>query len=195
LKRLFDLFASFLGLLILSPLFLLLIPIIPLDGKGGPFFRQTRVGKDGRTFGLLKFRTMVPDAGSGGKLTIGEDPRITKAGRFLRKHKLDELPQLINVLKGDMSLVGPRPEVPEYVAYFDPEQRKVLSVRPGLTDEASIAYLEEGELLRQADDPHRVYIEEILPEKLRLNLRYVEERSMKKDLLLIWKTLLRIVRG
>ncbi|MFB6259058.1 MAG: sugar transferase [Flavobacteriales bacterium] len=195
MKRCFDIIASFLGLLVLSPLFIVLIVLIPLDGEGPPFFRQVRVGKEGKHFGLLKFRTMVPKAEKEGRLTIGADPRITRIGAFLRKYKLDEFPQLINVLKGDMSLVGPRPEVPEYVAYYDEEQQKVLTVRPGLTDEASLAYLREGELLRQADDPDRVYLEEILPEKLKLNLRYVRERSMKKDLSLIWRTLRRILRG
>lgn len=188
-------FACFFGLLLLSPLFVLLIVLIPLDGKGSPFFRQIRVGKDGTHFGLLKFRTMVPKAEAAGKLTVGTDPRITLIGAFLRKYKLDEFPQLINVLKGDMSIVGPRPEVPEYVAYYDEEQRKVLSVRPGLTDEASIAYMREGELLREADDPDRVYLKEVLPEKLRLNLRYVQQQTMKKDLSLIWKTLKRIFVG
>lgn len=195
MKRVFDIFFASIGLLLLAPLFLLLIIIIPLDGKGGSFFKQTRVGKDGEHFGLLKFRTMVPKAESKGKLTVGDDPRVTRIGAFLRKYKLDELPQLINVIKGDMSIVGPRPEVPEYVASYDKEERQVLSVRPGLTDEASLAYLEEEKLLREAEDPERVYRERILPEKLRSNLRYVRERSFKKDLGLIFRTLKKIVNG
>ncbi len=166
-----------------------------MDGKGGPFFSQTRVGKDGKHFGLLKFRTMVPGAERTGKLTVGADPRITRVGAFLRKYKLDEFPQLINVLKGDMSIVGPRPEVPDYVAYYDERQREVLSVRPGITDEASIAYLREAELLREAEDPEKVYVERILPEKLRLNLRYVREQSFSKDIALIMKTLGKILSG
>ncbi|MFB6257508.1 MAG: sugar transferase [Flavobacteriales bacterium] len=195
MKRLFDIGAAFFGLLFLAPFFLFLVILIPLDGKGGPFFKQTRVGKNGRHFGLLKFRTMVPRAETEGKLTVGKDPRVTRIGAFMRKYKLDEFPQLINVLKGDMSIVGPRPEVPDYVAYYDESERRVLSIRPGLTDEASLAYLEEERLLKEAEDPERTYLEEVLPQKLRLNLRYVEEQSMKKDLLLIAKTLRRIFKG
>lgn len=195
MKRVFDILASFLGLLLLSPLFIVLIVLIPLDGKGPPFYKQTRVGRNGTPFGLLKFRTMIPKAEQGGRLTIGKDPRITRIGALLRSSKLDELPQLINVLKGDMSFVGPRPEVPEYVAHYDEDQRRVLEVRPGLTDEASLAYIRESEILEEAEDPDRVYRERILPEKLRLNLRYLEERSMRKDLSLILRTVLKILRG
>lgn len=169
--------------------------LIPLDGTGGPFYRQIRVGKDGKEFSLIKFRTMVRRADRSGKLTVGADPRVTRIGAFLRRYKLDEFPQLINVLKGDMSIVGPRPEVPEFVEHYGPNQRRVLSVRPGLTDEASLAYIQEERLLENAEDPHRTYLEEILPEKVRLNLRYVEEQSMRKDIALILQTLRRIIRG
>ncbi len=137
---------------------------------------------------------MVPGAEQKGSLTVGADPRITRIGAFLRKYKLDEFPQLINVLKGDMSIVGPRPEVPQYVAHFDEEERRVLEVKPGITDEASIAYIQEGKILSEADDPEKAYLEEVLPEKLRLNLHYVRTRSMKKDLSLILKTLAKIFK-
>lgn len=195
MKRAFDITAAFFGLLLLSPFFLLLMILIPLDGTGGPFYRQIRVGKDGKEFLLVKFRTMVRRADRSGKLTVGADPRVTRIGAFLRRYKLDEFPQLINVLKGDMSIVGPRPEVPEFVEHYGPNQRRVLSVRPGLTDEASLAYIQEERLLENAEDPHRTYLEEILPEKVRLNLRYVEEQSMRKDISLILQTLRRIIRG
>lgn len=195
MKRAFDIVASLIGLLLLSPVFLIITLLVPLEGKGGPFFLQTRVGRDEKPFKLLKFRTMRPDPEDRKKITVGSDPRVTRIGRILRNYKLDELPQLINVLKGDMSLVGPRPEVPEYVAHYDEEQRKVLTVRPGLTDEASLAYIDEERILREADDPQRRYLEEVMPAKLELNLRYVKERSMKKDLRLILRTIGKIVGG
>ena len=152
------------------------------------------MGRGGKEFGLLKFRTMRQDADRQGPLiTIGDDRRITRIGRFLRKYKIDELPQLLNIIAGDMSVVGPRPEVPKYVALYDERQRRVLSVRPGLTDYASLKYIAESELLAQSDDPERTYIEEVMPAKLELNLQYIENQSVKEDIVLILKTLRAIV--
>jgi lipopolysaccharide/colanic/teichoic acid biosynthesis glycosyltransferase len=160
------------------------------------FFRQQRVGRHGATFRIHKFRTMVQDAAQRGPaLTVGDDARITSAGRWLRRTRLDELPQLIDVLAGDMSLVGPRPEVPRYVAMYTSEQRKVLTVRPGLTGAASIAYINENEILGASADPERAYIEQIMPHKLELDLRYVEEWSLGLDLRIILATFGRIVQG
>lgn len=190
MKRLFDIIAALIGLIILLPLLLIIALMIVADGKGGPFFKQTRVGRNGTPFSLFKFRTMRPRSESTGKLTIGsDDPRITRIGHFLRSYKLDELPQLWNILKGDMSFVGPRPEVPEYVDTYTTQQRKVLEVRPGLTDEASLVYLNEDEFLAQAADPEAEYRERILPEKLRLNLQYVEDQGFRKDLSIMLRTL------
>ncbi len=195
MKRLFDFSASLLALICLLPLFLLLSLLVALSGKGGVFFKQKRIGKNQVPFQLLKFRSMRPDAEKSGQLTVGDrDPRITPIGLFLRKSKLDELPQLINVLKGDMSIVGPRPEVERYVQHYPEKYLKVLSVRPGITDPASIAFIEESELLAKAADPERAYIEEILPEKLALQLAYVEEQNAGKDLRIILKTLKRIIQ-
>ncbi len=195
MKRAFDILVSALALVVLSPLFLVLSLWIVADGRGGPFFLQTRTGRNEQPFRLCKFRTMRPDADKKGKLTIGgRDPRITPTGRFLRKYKLDELPQLWNVLKGDMSFVGPRPEVPEYTRLYDEEQKKVLSVRPGLTDKASLAYFREDELLARAEDPEQEYLHRIMPEKLRLNREYIRERTFFKDLGILFKTVSRILR-
>jgi len=193
IKYLFDRFFAFLGLIILSPVFIVLGVWVGLDSKGGVFFIQRRIGKDGKAFGLVKFRTMVSNAEKSGKLTVGSaDRRITRAGKVLRKYKLDELPQLWNVLVAEMSFVGPRPEVPEYVAEYSNAQRRVLSVRPGITDEASIAFFDENELLAKSDDPQKTYIEEIMPEKIRLNLEYLDRRSFLSDLRVIVRTLARI---
>ena len=159
-----------------------------MDSKGGAFFSQTRVGKDGKHFQLLKFRTMRPASESKGQLTVGKDPRITKVGHTLRKYKLDEIPQLFNILKGDMSVVGPRPEVPKYVALYNEEQKKVLAVRPGLTDLASIEYINENEVLSKSTNPEETYIKEIMPHKLKLNLVYIKKQSFFFDLQLIFKT-------
>lgn len=189
-KRLFDLVAASLGLVLLSPLLLGIALWIRFDSPGPALFRQQRVGRFGRLFRIHKFRTMG-QSGSGGELqiTVGADPRITRAGRLLRRSKLDELPQLWDVLVGDMSLVGPRPEVPKYVALYPQALRdKVLSVRPGMTDRASIEYREENELLARAVDPERTYIEVVMPAKLRYAAEYVDRRSMWSDLRLIGAT-------
>lgn len=191
--RFFDLLLSFLGLILLSPLFIVLSVIIPLNSKGGVLFFQTRVGKNGHDFRLVKFRTMHGGAEKGGSLTIGEnDKRITRAGRWLRKYKLDELAQLFNVLAGDMSIVGPRPEVRKYVELYTEEQRKVLEVRPGLTDYASIDYIRENEILNRASDPEQTYIHEIMPAKLELNLKYLSKPGLRSYFKIIGKTLTRI---
>ncbi|GAB6183582.1 sugar transferase [Thermodesulfovibrio hydrogeniphilus] len=195
-KRIFDFFFATIGLILLLPIFALIAIWIKLDSPGPVFFRQVRVGRFGKPFKLYKFRTMYVDSESKGQLTVGEDPRITKAGYFLRKYKLDELPQLINVVKGEMSLVGPRPEVPRYVAFYPPDVRqRVLSVPPGITDFASIMFKDENELLAQAQDPEKVYIEEILPVKLKWYEKYILERSISLDFKLILLTLMKIIKG
>ena len=192
--RLFDIFFSALGLIILSPIFVVLYLLIRIESKGGAFYVQERVGKNGKPFGLYKFRTMRIGSDSEGLLTIGNhDNRITRIGYFLRKTKIDELPQLLNVLKGDMSLVGPRPEVRKYVDLYTDEQRKVLSVRPGITDYASIEYADENELLSKADDPDRVYIEEVIPNKLKLNMKYLEHYTITEYFKIIFLTFKRLV--
>ena len=193
--RFFDFLFSLLGLIVLSPVFLLISLCIVLDSRGGVFYRQSRVGKDGRDFKLYKFRSMRTGADKRGLITVGEkDSRITRVGYFLRKYKLDELPQLINVLKGEMSLVGPRPEVRKYVDLYTPEQRKVLSVVPGITDYASIEYVDENRILGGAADPDKVYVEEILPDKIRYNMKYIENRSLKEYFKIILLTFYSIVR-
>ncbi|MBX6365251.1 MAG: sugar transferase [Gemmatimonadetes bacterium] len=192
-KRAFDLVAALAGLLVLWPLFLLVALAIKLDDGGSVFFRQTRVGWHGRPFRLWKFRTMVPDAERrGGQLTVGRDPRITRVGYWLRRWKLDELPQLLNVVAGEMSLVGPRPEVPRYVARYTEAQRRVLEVRPGITDPAAIEYCDESELLARADDPERLYVEELLPRKLQMNLQYAREATVWRDVGMVLRTLARL---
>jgi len=190
-KRIFDIVLSMLGLAFLSPLFAIIAIWIKLDSPGAVFFRQVRVGRHGNLFRIYKFRTMVANAeATGRQITVGDDQRITKSGKFLRRYKLDEFPQLINVFLGDMSLVGPRPEVPRYVALYPPATReRVLSVRPGITDFASLEYKDENAVLGHAADPERVYIEEILPVKLHYYERYVSERSFCADIKLIWHTL------
>lgn len=193
LKRIFDITASSVGLLILSPLFIVVAIWIKGDSRGPVFYRQIRVGRGGRDFGLLKFRSMRADGSTGPLITIGEDPRITRSGHFIRKYKLDELPQLINVIKGDMSLVGPRPEVRHYVDMYTPEQMHVLDVRPGITSLASIKYCDESEVLAQAEDPERTYIEKIMPEKIAIDLEYVKHAGLLYDLRLILGTLAAIV--
>jgi lipopolysaccharide/colanic/teichoic acid biosynthesis glycosyltransferase len=194
LKRAFDIFFSFIGLLILLPFFLIISLLIILDSRGGIFYKQVRVGKNDSDFYLLKFRSMRTDADKKGLLTVGgRDPRITRMGYYLRKYKIDELPQLLNVLKGDMSLVGPRPEVRKYVSLYNNEQKKVLSVQPGITDYASIEYSNENEILGKADDPEQVYIDEIMPAKLQLNLKYIAEKSIATDFKIIFRTLRKII--
>lgn len=194
IKRIFDILVSATALLLLLPLLLVLAVAVALGSQGGAFFRQTRVGKDGRTFQLLKFRSMRPGSEAQGQITVGgRDPRITGIGQFLRKTKLDELPQLWNVLIGDMSIVGPRPEVPKYVALYTPEQRRVLSVRPGITGMASIAYINENEVLGRSADPERTYIEEVMPAKLELDLQYVNKPGVLTDLRIIGRTIGKLI--
>ncbi|MDC2223414.1 sugar transferase [Bacteroides thetaiotaomicron] len=194
MKRLFDIVASGLGLLCLSPLFLILAVWIKCDTPGPVFYRQTRVGRYNRDFRLYKFRSMRIGADRQGLITVGgHDTRITRSGYFIRKYKLDEFPQLINVFIGDMSLVGPRPEVRKYVDLYTQEQMHVLDVRPGITDLASIRYRNENELLAQAANPDRYYIETIMPDKLRINLEYVANHSFWSDIVFIFKTFWEIV--
>ena len=194
MKRLFDVVASGLGLIVLSPLFLILAIWIKLDSKGPVFYRQVRVGYMNKDFRIFKFRSMRVGADKGSLMTIGgRDPRVTKSGYWIRKFKLDELPQLINVFMGDMSLVGPRPEVRHYVDYWTPEQMHVLDVKPGITDPASIKFRNENELMEKAEDPERYYIEVIMQEKIKLYLEYVEKHSFFYDLGLIFKTFFVIV--
>ena len=189
MKRLFDIVASGLGLLVLSPLFLILAIWIKLDSKGPVFYRQVRVGRDNQDFRIFKFRSMRVGSDKGSLVTIGgRDPRITRSGYIIRKLKLDELPQLINVFVGDMSLVGPRPEVRHYVNYWTSEQMHVLDVRPGITDPASIKFRNENELMEQAEDPEDYYINVIMQEKLKLYLEYVDHHSFWGDIGLIFKT-------
>ena len=177
--RFFDIIFSFFGLVLLTPVLLVISVWILLDSRGGIFFLQSRVGKDDGDFLLMKFRSMRMNSEIRGGLTIGErDNRITRAGLFLRKFKLDELPQLINVLKGDMSFVGPRPELRKYVELYTPDQRKVLSVRPGITDYASLEYIRENEILGRSPDPERDYIEKIMPEKIILNMRFINDPGL-----------------
>ena len=193
--RLSDILFSFFGLLFLSPLFIIVALWIIIDDPGPIFYRQQRVGKDGKDFGLLKFRSMRVGADKMSLITIGNrDPRVTRAGYYIRKFKIDELPQLWNVMIGDMSLVGPRPEVRRYVDLYTPEQRKVLSVRPGITDYASIEYIDENRLLAQSDDPDKTYIEEIMPAKIALNMRYINHQKYGEYLKIILLTLTKIIR-
>jgi lipopolysaccharide/colanic/teichoic acid biosynthesis glycosyltransferase len=188
-KRLFDIVCSLLGLIVLSPLLLLVSVVVTLDSRGGVLFRQVRVGRDNKHFVLFKFRTMKVQPEHGLKLTVGNnDSRITRVGKVLRKFKIDELPQLINVFTGEMSLVGPRPEVPKYVAMYNEEQMKVLAVKPVITDYASIKFRNENELLAKAEDPEQYYIDVVMPEKLALNSYYVKNRSFLLDIKLIFKT-------
>lgn len=195
MKRIFDIITSGLGLVVLSPLFIILAIWIKLDSKGSVFYRQVRVGRNNKDFRIFKFRSMRVGSDKGSLVTIGgHDPRITRSGYFIRKFKLDELPQLINVFMGDMSLVGPRPEVRHYVNYWTPEQMRVLDVRPGITDPASIKFRNENELMEKAEDPERYYIEVIMQEKLKLYLDYVKNHSFLGDLGLIFKTFWVIVR-
>lgn len=193
--RFFDIFFSLLGLIVLSPLLLVLYVAIRLESRGGGFYCQQRVGKDGRDFRLYKFRSMRVGSDKKGLLTVGgRDPRVTRVGAFIRKYKLDELPQLFNVLKRDMSLVGPRPEVRKYVDLYTPEQRKVLSVRPGITDYASIEYMDENTILGQAEDPDKAYVDQIMPDKIRYNMKYIEHRSVKEYFKVVFLTLVHIIR-
>jgi lipopolysaccharide/colanic/teichoic acid biosynthesis glycosyltransferase len=193
LKRLFDIIVSGLGLLALSPLLAAAALAVKLTSPGPVFFRQERIGRGGKPFFILKFRSMVVDAPKlGGQITVGDDPRITRVGRLLRKTKFDELPQLFNVLKGDMSLVGPRPEVRKYVEMFADDYKNILRVRPGITDLASIRYRDEATLLAASADPEREYVERVLPEKIELAREYVRRRSFSFDIMIIIGTLARL---
>lgn len=193
--RFFDFVLSLVGLVILAPIFIVLAVWIKIDSMGPVFYKQIRVGQNGKDFSLFKFRSMVVDADKKGLITIGgRDPRITRSGYFIRKYKLDELPQLINVLVGDMSLVGPRPEVKKYVELYTDEQQKVLSVKPGITDYASIEYMDENEILGKSTDPEKTYIEEIMPEKIKYNMKYIKNRSLIEYFKIIFLTILKIIR-
>lgn len=195
MKRVFDIVASACGLLLLSPIFLIMAIWIKLDSDGPVFYRQVRVGRGNKDFRIFKFRSMRVGADRGSLVTIGgRDPRITRSGYFIRKYKLDEFPQLINVLKGDMSLVGPRPEVRHYVNYWTSEQMHVLDVRPGVTDPASIKFRNENELMEQAEDPENYYIHVIMQEKIRLYLEYVRNASFLYDIRLIFRTFYVIIK-
>ncbi len=194
MKRLFDIVASGLGLVALSPLFAVLAVWIKMDSPGPVFYRQVRVGRGNRDFRLFKFRSMRPDSDKAGLITVGgHDPRVTRSGYYIRKYKLDEFPQLINVLKGDMSLVGPRPEVRRYVDMYTPEQLRVLSVRPGMTSLASIRYRNENDILAAAEDPERAYIEQVMPDKIAIDLEYVEHAGLLADIRLIFRTFKEII--
>jgi lipopolysaccharide/colanic/teichoic acid biosynthesis glycosyltransferase len=194
-KRIFDCLFSSIGLIIISPIFMLLSLLIALDSQGGIFYKQVRIGKNMRPFKLFKFRTMYANSDKKGLLTVGDkDNRITRVGYYLRKYKLDELPQLINVLIGEMSFVGPRPEVEKYVKLYNNEQQKVLSVKPGITDWASIRYVNESELLAQSCDPEKTYINEIMPAKLAINLEYVKQNTLLIDIKIILHTFKAILR-
>ncbi len=196
IKRAFDFLISLLGLLALSPVLSILALLIKLSSPGPVFYRGVRVGRYGKPFRILKFRTMVVDAERiGGSSTPEDDPRITTVGRFLRKYKLDELPQLINVFKGDMSFVGPRPQVPWAVELYTEEEKALLSVRPGITDYASIRFSKEADILRGSGDPDREYLEKIAPEKIRLGLEYVRNRSLLVDIKIILATFWALMRG
>lgn len=193
--RFFDILFSFLGIVILFPLFIIIYILIILESKGGGFYLQNRVGKDGIDFKVFKFRSMRAGSDKKGLITVGgRDPRMTKIGLFIRRFKLDELPQLFNVLKGDMSLVGPRPEVREFVNLYTEEQKKVLSVRPGITDYASIEYVDENIILGLATNPQKIYVEKIMPDKLHLNMKFIQNRSIKEYFYIIFLTLRSVIK-
>lgn len=194
MKRLFDISASFIGLLLLSPILIALAIWIKLDSRGPVFFKQIRVGKGGKDFKILKFRSMYLDSEKSGQITVGDrDPRVTKSGYYIRKYKFDEIPQLFNVLKGEMSIVGPRPEVRRYVNLYTKDQMQILSVRPGITDPASIKYRNENEILEKVEDPEDYYTKVIMQDKIRYNLEYIENKSFHYDIKLIIRTFKAIV--
>ncbi len=195
MKRLFDIFVSLIILSVFLPFGILISLAIILESKGGAFYRQKRVGKNGISFRLWKFRTMRVDADKLGKLTVGmRDPRITRVGYFIRKSKLDEFPQFLNVLTGEMSIVGPRPEVQEYVDLYTSDQRKVLTVKPGITDYASLEYFKENELLGQSENPRETYINEIMPAKIELNKKYIANPTLAQDIKIMWLTFLKMIK-
>lgn len=191
-KRIFDFIVSIIGLILICPVFIIIAILIKADSKGEVFFKQLRVGQYSVPFYIYKFRTMVTDAEQLGKqITVGNDSRITKIGAFLRRYKLDELPQLINVFKGEMSFVGPRPEVPRYVKLYNDTQKQVLLVKPGITDLASLEYKEENEILGKVDEPEKYYINEIMPHKLKLNMKYIKQANLITDIKIIFKTIMK----
>jgi lipopolysaccharide/colanic/teichoic acid biosynthesis glycosyltransferase len=191
--RFFDFLISVLGLIILFPFFLIISLLIALDSRGGIFFFQKRVGQYGKDFSLWKFRTMKADSEKHGQITLGtNDSRITRTGKFLRKYKLDELPQLVNVLLGEISLVGPRPEVRKYVDMYSEDQKKILKVKPGITDFASIEYADENAVLEKSSDPLKTYVEEVMPAKIKLNMKYIENPSLKNYFTIIFLTLRKV---
>ena len=195
MKRIFDLFFSFLGILFLLPIYIIIAILIKIDSNGDILYKQERIGKNGIPFYVFKFRTMIPNAFSKGALTVGSrDPRVTNIGFYLRKYKLDELPQLFNVFLGEMSFVGPRPEVKKYTDLYNAEQKKVLSVAPGITDYASIKFRNENDLLSESDDPEKLYINQIMPEKLNLNLKYINDNNVFKDIKIIFNTFYTIIK-
>lgn len=195
MTRIFDILFATLGLVILSPLLIFVYVAIVLESRGGGFYRQERTGRYGKPFRLIKFRSMYVNADKHGLITVGEhDNRITRVGYYIRKYKIDELPQLINVVKGDMSIVGPRPEVKKYTDLYTEEQRKILDVRPGITDYASIKYVDENEILGTSDNPERTYIEHIMPDKIKLNMIYISQNGIKEYFKIIFLTLANIAR-
>ncbi|ATV36023.1 sugar transferase [Fusobacterium periodonticum] len=194
LKRIFDIISSLFGLILLSPFMIIIAILIKLDSRGPIFFKQVRVTKNGREFKIFKYRTMRVGSDKYSQITVGKDSRITKVGDFLRKYKLDEIPQLINVLIGDMSLVGPRPEVPKYVALYTEEQREILKVRAGITDYASIEFSNENDILANEADPEKAYIEKIMPRKIELNKKYLSEISVMTDIKIILLTIKKILK-
>ena len=194
LKRIFDITLSLFGLIILLPFMLIIAILIKIDSKGPVFFKQIRVTKNGKEFKIFKYRTMKVGSDKYSQITVGKDGRITKLGSFLRKYKLDEIPQLINVLIGDMSLVGPRPEVPKYVALYTDEQKEILKVRAGITDYASIEFSDENDLLASEEDPEKAYIEKIMPKKIELNKKYLSETSVLTDIKIILLTIKKILK-
>jgi lipopolysaccharide/colanic/teichoic acid biosynthesis glycosyltransferase len=195
IKRLFDIFFSLFGLAVLLPILLVIAILIKIESKGSVFYRQTRVGKNNQDFKIFKFRTMLIGSDKKGLLTLGDnDSRVTKVGYLLRKYKLDEMPQLINVLQGSMSFVGPRPEVRKYVNYYSQEDLEILQVKPGITDYASIAFRDEAELLKDTNNPEKLYIEDIMPQKIALNKKYIVNPSVFIDIKIILKTFLSILK-
>ena len=194
LKRIFDITLSLFGLIILLPFMLIIAILIKIDSKGSIFFKQIRVTKNGKEFKIFKYRTMRVGSDKYSQITVGKDGRITKIGSFLRKYKLDEIPQLINVLIGDMSLVGPRPEVPKYVALYTDEQKEILKVRAGITDYASIEFSDENDLLALEEEPEKAYIEKIMPKKIELNKKYLSETSVLTDIKIILLTIKKILK-
>jgi lipopolysaccharide/colanic/teichoic acid biosynthesis glycosyltransferase len=193
-KRIFDITLSLILLSIFFPFGLLISAWILIESSGGVFYRQLRIGQKGIPFKMFKFRSMRQNSDKLGQLTVGmRDPRITHSGYFIRKYKLDEFPQFINVLKGDMSIVGPRPEVQEFVDLYTNEQRKILNVKPGITDYASLEYFKENELLGLSDDPRKTYVEEIMPAKIQLNMKYIQHPGLLNDIKIMWRTFLKIV--